>query len=63
MKGDTDMTNITVNDYSFGRLTLMARKQYLAFIADEDHDPEVAEEMRQRWENLYAEAKRLGEMS
>ena len=57
------MANITVNDYSFGRLTLMARKQYLAFIADEDHDPEVAEEMRQRWENLYAEAKRLGEMS
>jgi len=57
------MANITVNDDSFGRLTLMARKQYLAFIADEDHDPEVAEEMRQRSENLYAKAKRRGEMS
>lgn len=57
------MTNITWSDYSYGRLTLLARKQYLAFIADDNHDPEVAEEMRQRWENLYAEAKRLGEMS
>jgi len=57
------MTNITWNDYSYGRLTLIARKQYLAFIADDNHDPEVAEEMRQRWENLYAEAKRQGEMS
>jgi hypothetical protein len=57
------MTNITWNDYSYGRLTLLARKQYLAFIADDNHDIEVAEEMRQNYENLYAKARELGEMS
>jgi len=56
------MTHTTVQ-YSFGRLTLMARKQYDAYMAQGIIDEEVAEEMLQNYLHLKAKAVEAGELA